>query len=44
MTASHAYGGVGTYIVTLTVGDGSDIDQATQTIQCKLRGKTVRCS
>ena len=45
VTTSHTYASTnGSYDVRLTVGDGSTTDATTQTISCRLRGKTVRCS
>jgi len=44
VTVAHSFGGVGNYTVTLTVGDGSGTDQTSQTVQCKQRGKNVRCN
>jgi hypothetical protein len=43
-TTAHSYAGVGNYIVTLTVGDGSGSDQTSQTVRCKQRSKSVRCN
>jgi serine protease len=42
-TVSHTYAGVGSYTVTLTVGDGTTTDVESKTVSCKLRGKTVKC-
>jgi len=43
-TASHTYAGAGSYDVTLTVGDGTDVDATSQTVTCSTRGKKVRCN
>jgi serine protease len=43
-TTSHTYASAGSYLVELTVGDGTGTDQMSNTINCKLRGKTVRCN
>ena len=45
VTTSHNYGATGSFNVVLTVGDGSGATAtASQTIQCKVRGKSLRCS
>jgi subtilisin family serine protease len=42
-TTSHTYASAGSYVVTLTVGDGSGTDQATRTISCSVKGPQLRC-
>ena len=43
--ASYAFDGAGDFVVTLTVGDGTDVDSASQTVRCKQRGKNgIVCS
>lgn len=44
VTASHAFAGVGDYVVTLVVSDGSASSFTNKTISCKKRGSSVRCS
>ncbi|MCH7531846.1 MAG: S8 family serine peptidase [Gemmatimonadetes bacterium] len=47
VTVAHKYPGVGTYTVTLTVGDGSgnNEDTTSDTVSCKKRGRNgVRCN
>lgn len=45
MTARHIFGGPGDYSVTLTVTEALGIEASTgKTIQCRQRGKKVRCS
>jgi subtilisin family serine protease len=43
VTTSHTYSAAGSYVVTLTVGDGSGTDQATRTIACSVKGPQLRC-
>jgi serine protease len=44
-TTSHTYAGVGNYTVTLTVADDhGDTNKTSKTVQCKQRGKSVRCN
>ena len=43
-TVNHTFPDVGTYTVTLTVGDGSGTDTTSDTVSCKKRGKKVRCN
>jgi subtilisin family serine protease len=40
---SHMFASAGTYDVQLTVGDGTSTDSVTQSVECRLRGRTVRC-
>jgi serine protease len=43
-TAAHSYAAAGDYTVTLTVGDGSGgTDATSETVQCSVRGKRLRC-
>lgn len=41
---SHTFSGAGSYDVTLTVGDDTDVDSTTKTVTCNIRGKKVRCN
>ena len=43
MTTSHTYPSAGSFVVMLTVGDGSDTDQATRTVVCSTKGPQLRC-
>jgi len=43
-TFGHTFPGDGSYSVSLTVGDGSATDTATQSIRCRQRGPNVRCN
>jgi len=43
VTTSHTFAGVGNYVVTLTVGNGTDTDSTSRTIACTKRGPNVRC-
>ena len=43
VTASHTYASAGSYVVTLTVGDGSGTDDATRTVACTTKGPQLRC-
>lgn len=44
VTFAHTFSGDGTYDVSLTVGDGSTTDTASQSIRCRARGPNVRCN
>ena len=43
VTASHTYAGTGSYVVVLTVGDGTNTDNASRTITCSVKGPKLRC-
>jgi serine protease len=43
-TIAHTYAIAGTYDVTLTVTAGSGSDWTTDTVNCRVRGKRLRCS
>ncbi|UCF19060.1 MAG: S8 family serine peptidase [Gemmatimonadota bacterium] len=43
-TVTHTYELGGSYIVTLTVGDGTTTDETNQTVSCTVKGKRLRCS
>jgi subtilisin family serine protease len=44
VTASHSYAAAGSYVVTLTVDDGTDSASASDTVSCIQRGKKLRCN
>jgi serine protease len=45
MVVSHAFTAAGNFVVTLTVGDGTDVDSTSQTVRCKQRGPNgIVCS